>query len=560
MGSYTESNHFLMTDLELEETFTQFIEFGKIFDKVTRKHLVHYLNAKIQRKTLPEIQTNSRYFQHLKKSLDKILSHKGLQEVTKENEAMSKQVIEDILRWMRKTDQKIQEDNPYYEEQQRFGAWSHKPTFLWKESWYNLTNYLRGIYESNELDMGFYKKKFEELMPEAPSNLKEQEIQDAQPTKSSLDLAIDDLLSRWDALLSAKILEYEIQRMDEEREGFSELLYAKIEEFTKLIDIVAPVAMESGRFWDMSRGLWKSASFEVLDQYHELLKEEKSVKELVDLLGRMREAEIELEEEIFENVIVRKEWIPDERLRTEISGIHGSNDLNRMLPSEGALIADEDTALAFYQRYAEQQLLSFRYEGKRLVTSNKVNHFSQQRQKKKEKGPFILCIDTSGSMHGLPSQIAKVICFAIMKMAAKEQRKCYLISFSIGIQTINLLDMANSMDKIVDFLTMSFDGGTDVSPALSEGLDMLQTNEYREGDVLMISDFVMFEIREAILKRIKREQQKDTQFHSLTIGTKANPEVLEHFDNCWIYDPDNREIARQLVEDIQSLSSTEYER
>ncbi len=224
-----------------------------------------------------------------------------------------------------------------------------------------------------------------------------------------------------------------------------------------------------------------------------------------------------------------------------------------MLPSEAALLADGETELAFYQKFANNDLLSFRYEGRKLVTSDKILHTKRQKQKRKEKGPFILCIDTSGSMHGLPSQIAKVLAFAIMKMAAKEQRKCYLISFSIGIKSINLLDLANSMDKIAEFLTMSFDGGTDVTPALSEALDMLQTNDYREGDVLMVSDFVMFEIRQEILDRIKREKQKDTKFHSLTIGKKANQEVLDAFDNCWMYDPESRKIIEQLTKDLQKL-------
>lgn len=38
---------------------------------------------------------------------------------------------------------------------------------------------------------------------------------------------------------------------------------------------------------------------------------------------------------------------------------------------------------------------------------------------------------------------------------------------------------------------MSFHGGTDASPALEEALRMLNTNDYKEADVLMISDFVM---------------------------------------------------------------------
>ena len=140
-----------------------------------------------------------------------------------------------------------------------------------------------------------------------------------------------------------------------------------------------------------------------------------------------------------------------------------------------------------------------------------------------------------------------------MKMAAKEDRKCFLISFSVGIKTINLLDVANSMDRIIDFLSMSFDGGTDVTPAMSAAIEMLQTKDYKDADVLMVSDFIMFDIRKEILRRIQQEQQKGTKFHSLTISRRANLEVLEAYDNCWIYDPDHKKIMRQLLDTLREI-------
>jgi uncharacterized protein with von Willebrand factor type A (vWA) domain len=152
----------------------------------------------------------------------------------------------------------------------------------------------------------------------------------------------------------------------------------------------------------------------------------------------------------------------------------------------------------------------------------------------------------------LPEQIAKTLCFAILKMAAKENRKAYLINFSVGIKTINLLDLANSMELLLAFLMMSFHGGTDAAPALIEAISMLQTNDYKEADVLMISDFVMFEIREDIIKKIRQEQEKDTRFHSLTISKQANPEIIHRFDNNWRYDPDSREVIKVIYKDVMA--------
>jgi uncharacterized protein with von Willebrand factor type A (vWA) domain len=250
---------------------------------------------------------------------------------------------------------------------------------------------------------------------------------------------------------------------------------------------------------------------------------------------------------------VRKEWVTDYHLRGEVGGLRESDDLPHILPSELALLGSPATEALFLQKYADKSLLTYQYQGRSLVTSDKVSYSSFQKQKRKEKGPFVLCIDTSGSMDGLPSQIAKVLCFAIMKMAAKEHRKCYLISFSIGIKTINLLDMANNMDRIVDFLAMSFDGGTDITPALSEALNVLQTTDYKDADVMMISDFVMFDIREDLLRRIQQEQSRGTRFHSLTLSQKPNLQVVSQFDNYWVYDPASRGVMRKLWQDLASL-------
>ncbi|MEO1655460.1 MAG: VWA domain-containing protein, partial [Bacteroidota bacterium] len=151
-------------------------------------------------------------------------------------------------------------------------------------------------------------------------------------------------------------------------------------------------------------------------------------------------------------------------------------------------------------------------------------------------------------------QIAKVLCFAIIKMASREQRKCFLISFSIGIKTINLLDLVHSLDQLVNFLKMSFHGGTDVTPAMIATIEMLQTNDYKDADVLIVSDFVMFEIKDEVARRMKEEQRKGTQFHSLTISKQANPEIIEKFDNNWIYHPEKRGIERQLLEDLRSIA------
>lgn len=545
--------------MQLEEDFKQFIEFGNIFDRSTRTYLVQYLQQKFKpsHSKIEAISNESAEFEYLKDALDKIFDNEQVVEASKQNENLRNEIMKDAFKWMRQALQKAKTDNPYEEEQKELERWHTRPTFMWVRHWYKLTNYLREIYPPEDIDTRFYEQKFEQLtkgidaytLERDPKSVDKYEVE-----LKRLDILIDDLLNRWQSLLTAKRLQHELESIDKQREQFCELLYAKVEEFLKLLEIITPFQAEVGRYWDMSRGLWQKASFNILQKYSELLQKESSIQELADLLGRLREAETELEEETFAEVITKKTWIDDPYLKSEIGGIYESNHIPKVLPSEVSFLGYPETESVFYKKLADHSLLTFQEQGRSLVVSNKVNYHTQQKERRKEKGPFIICIDTSGSMEGLPEQIAKVLCFAILKMASREQRKCFLISFSVGIKTINLLDLANSMDEIVKFLSMSFHGGTDVTPAMMATLSMLETNDYKDADVLMVSDFVMFEIREEVAKKMHRQQEKDTKFHSLTISKQANPEIIQNFDNNWMYNPEERGVVKQLAKDIRALA------
>ncbi|HXH19143.1 MAG TPA: VWA domain-containing protein [Chitinophagales bacterium] len=159
----------------------------------------------------------------------------------------------------------------------------------------------------------------------------------------------------------------------------------------------------------------------------------------------------------------------------------------------------------------------------------------------------MICVDTSGSMHGTPETVAKTLCFAILKLAIRANRKCYLISFSTGIETLNLTDLKNSLDKIIGFLTMSFHGGTDASPAMREALRMLGTEDYKKADVLVISDFVMPAFDKTVQEQISKAKENKTKFHSLVIGSSQNQNVIKEFDSNWLYNPNAKDNVLTLV-------------
>ena len=69
----------------------------------------------------------------------------------------------------------------------------------------------------------------------------------------------------------------------------------------------------------------------------------------------------------------------------------------------------------------------------------------------------------------------------------------------------------------------------------------------------MISDFVMNNLSDDVQKQIKAEQDKNTEFYSLTIGSSANQNTIECFDHNWLYDMSDPKASRHLVEQLDKL-------
>ncbi len=536
----------------IKEELERFVELAPILDLTTRQYLVEYLKSQLFEDTpLPPKTLHMPYYQYFSKALEDLLAVQDVLALCREYDGVNEQVVKDLLLWIKKTYRKIEVKNPHKDEINRLKNWSINPLRIAIERRHHLVNYLSERYRKVELNIDFYQQKLE---------VANRAIQQAPNSDETIDLlsqtefAYRDLLAQWDARLQAKVLAFQLTVMTEEKEEFESLLSQKVLEFKQINHLISPFADYLGRYWDLSGDCWQDASFDLIQKYNELLKNEKSIQELADLLGQMREAEIETQEEAFEKTIIRQEWVKDPFGKAEIGGVHESDDLNNLLSSEAALLSNSDTEWLFLKKYADKNLLTFQYEEKKLV--HNTDHFMEinQKVKLKEKGPFIVCIDTSESMYGMPEQIAKVLCLAILKMAGRENRKAYLINFSTGIKTIDLLHIADSIDKIADFLQMSFYGGTDVSLALYEAIRQLKGQSYQDADVLVISDFIMYKINKDVLRDIRYFQQdKGTQFHSLTLSDDPNSLILDSFDTNWIYDPKEKGIVKELRGKVQGL-------
>lgn len=528
-----------------KDTFDRFIHFGSIGDKKSRERIANAIYSQLEKKSENGIGEANADTGNFANSIDEILSNPTMKELCSKDPELAEMITQEILDFVNKTKKQINKtQNPFENEIELKQEFEQSKKSEFKTKWEKVNPTIKNTYDKKELDVTFYEKEFTKSLDEIIKNDKD---------KPSFESVKEHFNEKWDELLYKKQTKWELEQIEAERKKFCEELYKRIDELKKLKEAIEPFTRELGRLWDMSKGNWQRVNLDILKRYAELLQRDKSLKELAEMLGRMRQAEKEFEEELFANIKLKPEWKVEHASKADLIGIHESDDLSSLLPSETALLADETMQSVFFKKFAEKKLQTFEYQAKML--SFREEEFQDKRQKEKEeaKGPFIICVDTSGSMHGTPETVAKTLCFAILKIAIRDNRKCYLISFSSGIETLNLTDLKDSLDKIISFLSMSFHGGTDASPAMREALRMLTTQDYNKADVIMVSDFVMSAFDKTTQDQIKSAKDTKTKFHSLVIGNSQNPATIKDFDSNWFYELNNSKSVLTLIKNINKL-------
>lgn len=531
----------------LDEAVGHFIAYGGVLDRSTRRYVVAWLAERLLPDYLDLEGLEAGYFRHFAEALDELLADEVLREISEDQADLAAQLVMDILVWFRRQFGEILVQHPFEAEQDTLEGWTVRPMAHVFERWEFFTKALGGYYTRDEIPVAFHQKEIDGLREKAPGGYGELSVE----ARSALDRLFDDLLSQWDSKLSAKVLDFHLRKAAPAIQELASQLHGKAREYKELKELLEPFHEYAGRYWDLSRDLWTDVDFNVIHRYRELLEKEDELRQLAELLGRLREAERLTEEVEFSQEIRLQSVKTDPNQAHELVGVYRSNDLNRLLPSELALLADGETESLFLKRFADQALQSHQYEHSYLSEEEGEARVSESRSRKKEQGPFIVCLDTSGSMEGLPEQVAKVLCFGIMKMAARQNRQAYLINFSTGIQTLNLLNVADHLGPLAKFLQSSFHGGTDITLALDEALRQLEEQDFEDADVLVISDFVMYQMDSEIKRRMKHRQlNRQTAFYSLVISDEANEELVGIFDRSWVYDPTEKGIIERLEGEV----------
>ncbi|MDD9885308.1 MAG: VWA domain-containing protein [Gammaproteobacteria bacterium] len=355
------------------------------------------------------------------------------------------------------------------------------------------------------------------------------------------------LHQQWQKTLDEKYNQWELNAIAEYRRELLEKLQNWLELLQQLADALSQLSIEPGVLFDLSKDHLSLADMDAIKRWAEYLAQDKGVRELCEMLGRLRIAARAKREEWIKTTKTFTEVIPDIHSREEIIGVRFGKDIERALPQELALLADDETALLFDIKFAESSLMHFDMAGWKSEDLEIPHEELIEVEEEEKMGPIIVCVDTSGSMAGQPETIAKAVTLYMATKAIAQKRNCYLISFSTGIHELDLSGHCN-IKNLIGFLQRSFGGGTDVAPAVTRALKMMKEEDYEKSDLLIISDFVMRDLPDEQRAEIADSKQQGNKFYSLSIGGEHIQSFdRKIFDGEWAYDSQRSNI-RQLLD------------
>ena len=452
--------------------------------------------------------------------LKEFLNKKDYKSYVSTHDGIAENIQTDILEWLEKMHKFLKKEDPFKEEaifiekQKRLSAVDFALDLSNEKSKIeyhykrlpSISESKRGNIEKSSVDFDFYKKVCAaEKRIETKTNEKGTQIEVLKwNSEEKLEILKRNFISDLEKNFIDRKNKWELEQIEAKRKEFLDSLYLKIDNFIRIESVLVPFIKNLGRLWDLSEGYFETSGFEILGTFAELLEKDESLQELAELLGKQSRSQSIFEKEMREKVVLHSNWQPKKAYRGEINGLKYSNDISAALPSELSLMKNPALNKLFQLKFAQKQLLSYDYQIQEESDVESKEKEEVETEKKEKKGPIIICVDTSGSMNGTPENIAKTITFALSKIAIEEDRKCYVISFSTDIQTLDLSDFSdNPVGKLVQFLRMSFNGGTDAVPALNQALKILSENKWKDADVLMISDFVMQSLDKELADKIE---------------------------------------------------------
>ncbi|UQA57117.1 vWA domain-containing protein [Polyangium aurulentum] len=186
----------------------------------------------------------------------------------------------------------------------------------------------------------------------------------------------------------------------------------------------------------------------------------------------------------------------------EVYSVEQGNDVARLLPAETVLLTDPQLEIVALERIASRRAAQYAVRG----------------TTKKSKGPLVLALDESGSMHGIRNEWAKAAAVALARVASEEKRPVAVVHYATSnvVQTVKPNDTAGVVKMILHFLS----GGTAIGLALGVAVDQVKAlaqKGQRGADIVLVTDGI---------DRNEEEQKKSVEEAS-AIGARLWTVAIE---------------------------------
>lgn len=280
---------------------------------------------------------------------------------------------------------------------------------------------------------------------------------------------------------------------------------------------------EFAQCWALMGTIWNTVSFERIRPIVALQKQYPVLLDVAARVGRIADAEGPERVPVASGSLYRMEHATP----SDIEGITVGNDLSALLPIELATMADEQLSPLFAYRFATRRLQTLQYKSNLMKRAQRV-----QVARARQKGPMIVCMDTSGSMQGQPERIAHSLVIRLLQVALAHDRDLLLITFSTSAKTF---DARQNRTSLLDYMRQECGGSTDGEAMLQNAFHLIASNpRYGSADLLLISDFKFPLVEPPLLRELRQLQADGTRLYALQIGeAPAVNDWKPYLDGYW---------------------------
>lgn len=330
-----------------------------------------------------------------------------------------------------------------------------------------LRKYTKGDATNATLSLDMLKKIFDEL----PDDVKEQ-----HKRAQSAQGALEDIFANGDpngadadefkaALDAVRQAGEELDKaLDANEDAVRQAIRGAVDKATEEADENASAMSVLGH-GNEGGELTSGMSTEARAKLASLVKNSARLKEIVRIAGRMKQ------------IALRKQAEKADYERQELQGVEFGNDLMKLTPSERILLANGDGGLLeglFFKKFINRALMQYKITGKDT----------------KARGPIVVPVDCSGSMHGAPDTWSKALALAMYMIARKQKRDFAFFLFNTQVVK-RIFISKNDTDPVglTELLTHGAGGGTSFQVPLDESMQLIEdSKEFKKADIVFITD------------------------------------------------------------------------